>query len=83
MNLSNFQSIDVVSLKGGHFPSATNSTDILQRDLLCDGSEANLLECTLYDSGTQDCPADHSEDAGVKCNGTSFACTGTYMYFYG
>ena len=26
-----------------------------------------------YTSGTRDCPADHSEDAGVKCNGT-------YMY---
>ena len=59
----------MVSLKGGNFTSAGNSTDILQRDLLCDGTEANLLECTVYGSGTRDCPADHSEDAGVMCNG--------------
>ena len=43
--------------------------DILQRDLLCTGSESNLLECSQYSGGTRDCPSDHSEDAGVKCNG--------------
>ena len=60
---------DIVVLKGGYFTAANATTGILQRDLLCDGSEANLLECTQYTSGTRDCPPDHSEDAGVKCNG--------------
>ena len=59
-------------VKGGYFAAAGNSTGILQRDLLCNGSEATLLECTQSTSGTRDCPADHSEDAGVKCNGTYF-----------
>ena len=44
-------------------------TDIFQRDLLCSGNEASLLECRDYEKGTRDCPSDHSEDAGVKCNG--------------
>ena len=61
-----------MSVKGGYFAAAGNSTGILQRDLLCNGSEATLLECTQSTSGTRDCPADHSEDAGVKCNGTYF-----------
>ena len=60
---------DIVALKGGFFTAANATTGILQHDLLCDGSEANLLECTPYTRGTRDCPADHSEDAGVKCNG--------------
>ena len=60
---------DIVSVKGGYFAAAGISTGILQRDLLCDGSEATLLECTQSTSGTIDCPADHSEDAGVKCSG--------------
>ena len=64
-----FPHSDVVALKGGFFTSASSGTDILQRDLLCSGSEENLLECTEYGSGTRDCPADHTEDAGVKCNG--------------
>ena len=59
-----------MSVEGGYFAAAGNSTGILQRDLLCNGSEATLLECTQSTSGTRDCPADHSEDAGVKCNGT-------------
>ena len=58
-----------MSVKGGYFAAADNSTDILQRDLLCNGREATLLQCTQSTSGTRDCPADHSEDAGVKCNG--------------
>ena len=59
-------------VKGGYFAAAGNSTGILQRDLLCNGSEATLLECTQSTSGTRDCPADHSEDAGIKCNGTYY-----------
>ena len=73
MHLNDFYYLfcaDIVSVKGGYFAAAGNSTGILQRDLLCDGSEATLLKCTQSTSGTRNCPADHSEDAGVKCNGT-------------
>ena len=65
-----------MSVKGSYFAAAGNSTGILQRDLLCDGSEATLLECTQSTSGTRDCPADHSEDAGVKCSGTGIILGG-------
>ena len=62
--------IDVVAVKGGSFPVTGTSTGIIQRDLLCTGTESTLLQCPQYDSGTRDCPADHSEDARVRCNGT-------------
>ena len=61
--------LDIVALKGGLFTSANDSTNILQRDLLCNGTETNLLSCKEYDSGVRDCPTDHTEDAAVKCNG--------------
>ena len=60
---------DVVPLKGGTFPSAPTATDILQHDLLCSGSEDNILNCSLFASGRRDCPLDHTEDAAVKCDG--------------
>ena len=63
---------DVVALKRS-FYAVENSTvtDIFQRDLLCNGSEDSLLSCSYmqYETGARDCPMDHSEDAGVKCNG--------------
>ena len=62
---------DVVALKRSNFTIANSTvTDILQSDLLCSGTEENLLECMEYTSGTRNCPDDHTEDAGVKCNGT-------------
>ena len=63
---------DVVALKGSFFTvENTTVTDIFQRDLLCNGNEENLLSCPFmqYETGARDCPMDHSEDAGVKCNG--------------
>ena len=52
-------------------------TEIFQRDLLCSGNEDNLLDCQHH-RGSRDCPSDHSEDAGVKCNGKvplTYVCT--------
>lgn len=63
---------DVVALKGSYFNTSDsnfNVTDIFQQDLLCTGHEDNLLECMNNGIGTHMCPPDHSEDAGVKCNG--------------
>ena len=59
----------MVALKESYFSGVDNNTDIFQGDLLCRGSESNLLMCTQYASGTRECPADHSEDAAIKCNG--------------
>ena len=66
---------DIVVLKGGSsFPNTvTNTTDILQHDLLCNGNETDLLQCPQYNDGTRDCPIDHTEDAGIKCNCECFA----------
>ena len=63
--------IDVVPLKVStyYYGGVDNNRGIFQGDLLCDGSESNLLDCVQYKSGTRDCPADHSEDAAVRCNG--------------
>ena len=65
-------STDVLALKGSYFNasnSTLNVTDIFQTDLLCTGNEDNLLKCNNNGIGTHMCPEDHSEDAGVKCNG--------------
>ena len=60
---------DVVAVKGGVFPAPSTNTAILQRDLTCTGTETTLLDCPTFDSGSRDCPTDHSEDAGVRCDG--------------
>ena len=70
---------DVVPLKGGTFPSAPITTDILQHDLLCSGSEDNLLNCSLFTSGRRDCPLDHTEDAAVICDGQFGRYSGTAL----
>ena len=52
-----------IPVSGGHFSPGDDS--ILLDDLECDGSEQTLLNCTY--SQTHNC--DHSEDAGVRCQG--------------
>lgn len=37
-------------------------------DLLCEGTESSLLECPIRNGGRHNC--NHSEDAGVQCEGT-------------
>ena len=38
---------------------------------MCSGSESSLLDCVASaDIGIHDC--DHSEDAGVRCEGTLY-----------
>ena len=65
-----------MALKGGSFPNTiSNTTDILQHDLLCNGNETDLLQCPQYNDGTRDCLIDHTEDAGIKCNCECFAMT--------
>ena len=63
----------MVAVKGSQFPVVNSSvTEIYQRALLCTGNEETLIDCSSYEDGIgRLCPTDHSEDAGVKCNGTS------------
>ncbi len=58
-------SIGSLPVKGAFFGQGTGR--ILLDDLSCDGSEQTLLNCTNRNSMPSGC--DHSEDAGVKCQG--------------
>ena len=63
------------SIKGGavplhtaYFGAANSSRPIFLDDLACTGNEPILLDCFKGRIGEHDC--DHSEDAGVRCQGT-------------
>ena len=43
--------------------------DILLDNVGCRGIESSLLECNANPIGQPDGGCDHSEDAGVKCQG--------------
>ena len=55
-----------IPVDGAFFGSG--SGQILLDELQCSGSEASLLECDHSPLYTHDC--DHSEDSGVRCQGT-------------
>ena len=47
---------------------------ILLDNLMCEGHENSLLDCVASaDIGTHNC--EHSEDAGVRCEGIQYAVT--------
>ena len=58
-----------VPVKQAYYGSPANLTVLLD-DLVCTGSESNLLDCPRESSNSianTDCT--HSEDAGVRCEG--------------
>ena len=59
-------SIGSVALGGAYFGSG--SGDILLDNVVCKGTESSLLGCRTNPIGQHNC--DHSEDAGVRCEGT-------------
>ena len=59
-------SLDAIPLRGAYFGSG--SGDILLDNVICRGTESSLLECNTNPVGRHNC--DHSEDAGVRCEGT-------------
>ena len=46
------------------------SGPILLDNLMCDGDESTLVDCDHNGVFENNCASDHSEDAGVVCNGT-------------
>ena len=58
--------VDAVPLRGAYFGSGNDS--ILLDNVVCSGAESSLLECNTNPIGQHNC--DHSEDAGVRCEGT-------------
>ena len=60
---------DSVPLGGAYFGMGTG--DILLDNVRCRGTELSLLECNTNPIGQSD-GCDHSEDAGVRCQGTKF-----------
>ena len=45
------------------------SGPILLDDLMCTGEETSLISCRHRGVWENNCATDHSEDAGVVCNG--------------
>ena len=64
----NFTFENAVPLRRGFFGAGSNSSSILLDNVVCDGTEASLLDCRHNDIGEHNCV--HSEDAGVRCEGT-------------
>ena len=63
-------------MKNSYYGAGNSS--ILLDDLRCSGEEESLLDCERDgEVGTHDC--DHSEDAGVRCEGT---CMYIPIYVY-
>ena len=56
---------------------------ILLDDLLCNGTEGNLLNCPTYSpSNIGDTDCTHSEDAGVRCEGKLHIALLILCYYY-
>ena len=57
---------DPIPVRNARFGEGNGS--ILLDNLLCDGTEVSLLDCVDSENiGEHNC--DHSEDAGVRCEG--------------
>ena len=66
-------STDAVAFGSAHFGAGTGT--IYLDGVSCTGSETNLIDCSRSPSIT--CSLGHSEDAGVRCQGTFYACDNT------
>ena len=61
-----FVPTDAVAFSNAHFGRGTGR--IYLDGVSCTGHETNLLDCSR--SSTVSCSGGHSEDAGVRCQGT-------------
>ena len=71
--------LDSLPLHGAFFGSGMGP--IFLDNVVCRGTESSLLECSTNRIGQHNC--DHSEDAGVRCNGKLSLHTVSYsVCFY-
>ena len=70
------QSLSAGSLALGGAYFGSGSGDILLDNVVCRGTESSLFECNTNPIGQHNC--DHSEDAGVRCEGTY--CKETFFF---
>ena len=64
-------SVGSVALGGAYFGSGSGATFL--DNVVCRGTESSLLECNTNPIGQHNC--NHSEDAGVRCEGTYTSLT--------
>lgn len=71
-----FVCIDSIAVRSAGFGELGNHTILLDQ-LLCTGNESSLLDCIAGEVvGSHNC--DHSEDAGVRCEGILFVNNATH-----
>ena len=58
---------DVIPVYEALFGSGSVNQSILLDNVICRGDESSLLDCEHEPVGVHNC--DHSEDAGVRCEG--------------
>ena len=65
----NFSFENSIPLRRSYFPSGSNTSlsNIFLDNLVCEGDESSLLDCSHNVIGEHNC--DHTEDAGVRCEG--------------
>ena len=61
-----FPGLDAIAFDEAYFGEGSGT--ILLDDVICSGTESDLLSCSHNGLRVHDC--DHSEDAGVRCEGT-------------
>ena len=66
---------DSVAFNGAHFGGGTGA--IYLDNVGCTGSESRLFDCSRSSSVT--CTYGHTEDAGVRCQGTNCCCAITFF----
>ena len=58
---------DSIPFRNAYFGSGSENQSIFLDNVVCQGTESSLLECDTNPIGEHNC--DHSEDAGVRCEG--------------
>ena len=61
---------DTIPLYNSYYGSGSENQSIFLDNVICQGTESSLLDCVTNPIGEHNC--DHSEDAGVRCEGIGY-----------